>query len=81
MSVYHSATSDQQDARIEQLHHISNFLEDNHLSTMANQITENTQQTESEYDFCKANLEKIYADFLYEEGEKDRIKKVAKKRK
>ena len=63
-----------------QLNHISSFLVDSQLTGLANQVTQSTKQTERDLDSCKTDLEALCRKFLEQESEKDRAKKLAKKR-
>lgn len=63
-----------------QLKHISSFLKDGELKNLTNRITLTTNDTEAEFEACKSQLEALYASFLQKEGEKDRAKKLRKKR-
>ncbi len=47
---------------------------------MANLVIQSTKQMLSEFEFCRANLGRQHAAFQQKEGEKDRAKKMAKKR-
>lgn len=63
-----------------QLNHISSFLGDIQLTSMTNQIAQSTKHTENDFNSCRTSLEGVYAKFLDQETEKDRAKKLAKKR-
>lgn len=64
-----------------QLKHIGEFLKSTLLTNLANQIAHSTKQIENEFEFCRANLERLHDTLLQQEGEKDRMQKLTKKRK